>query len=195
MPTGDFSLAEIRPKKHLVARLMLDGDWMSQTVGGVVFLLLGTLLLFKVSDVIVIEQQFMKHAQVATATVDSKSVHRANRSTQFLDVFYTFATPDGQEISGQVAAQLEVEDPVPGSYTLEVSSPGLDRRLTRESHFVQFTGRKARVTTHQPFQGRRKFLGQIEGFAEGKIVLSTEDGGTVEIPLEDVARARLEVEL
>jgi ribosome maturation factor RimP len=102
---------------------------------------------------------------------------------------------DCQEISGQVAAQLEVEDPVPGSYTLEVSSPGLDRRLTRESHFVQFTGRKARVTTHQPFQGRRKFLGQIEGFAEGKIVLSTEDGGTVEIPLEDVARARLEVEL
>jgi len=102
---------------------------------------------------------------------------------------------DCQEISGQVGAQLEVEDLVPESYTLEVSSPGLDRRLTRETDFVQFSGRKARVTTHQPIQGRRKFLGNIEGFVDGKIVLSTEDSGTVEIPLEDVARARLEVEL
>lgn len=102
---------------------------------------------------------------------------------------------DCQEISGQVGAQLEVEDLVPESYTLEVSSPGLDRRLTREADFVQFTGRMARVTTHQPIQGRRKFLGRIEGFVEGKVVLSTEDCGSVEIGLEDVARARLEIEL
>jgi ribosome maturation factor RimP len=102
---------------------------------------------------------------------------------------------DCKEISGQVGAQLEVEDLVPGSYNLEVSSPGLDRRLTREADFIRFTGRKARVTTHQPIQGRRKFLGRIEGFAEGKIVLSTEDCGAVEIRLEDVAGARLEIEL
>ncbi len=102
---------------------------------------------------------------------------------------------DCQEISGQVGAQLEVEDLVPESYTLQVSSPGLDRRLTREADFIRFTGRLARVTTHQPIQGRRRFLGHIEGFAEGKIVLRTEENGAMEIRLEEVAMARLEIEL
>lgn len=101
---------------------------------------------------------------------------------------------DCQEISGQVGAQLEVEDLVPASYTLQVSSPGLDRRLNGEPDFIRFAGRQARITTYQPVQGRRKFLGRIEGFVKGKVVLQIEDHGTVEIPLEDIAGARLEIE-
>jgi ribosome maturation factor RimP len=101
---------------------------------------------------------------------------------------------DCEEISGQVGAQIEVEDLVPGSYTLEVSSPGLDRVLTREADFVRFAGRKARITTVEPIEGQRRFLGLLEGFAEGKVLLSTEDRGRLELPLEQVARARLVVE-
>jgi ribosome maturation factor RimP len=67
--------------------------------------------------------------------------------------------------------------------------------LTRESDFIRFTGRRVRVTTHQPIDGRRRFSGVLEGFAEGRVVLKIEDAELVEIPLEDVARARLEIDL
>ena len=113
----------------------------------------------------------------------------------FIDKPGGVSLDDCQEISGQVGAQLEVEDLVPGRYTLEVSSPGLDRRLTKEQDFIRFAGRKARITTHRPIGGQRKFLGRLDGLADGKVVLSTENGGPMEIPLEEVARARLEVEL
>ena len=84
---------------------------------------------------------------------------------------------------------------VPGSYTLEVSSPGLDRRLTSAADFVRFAGRMARVTTLQPINGQKRFRGRLEGFSEEKILLTVEETGLLRIPLEQVAKARLEVEI
>ena len=102
---------------------------------------------------------------------------------------------DCQEVSGQVGAQIEVEELVPGSYTLEVSSPGLDRRLTSAADFVRFAGRMARVTTLQPIHGQRRFRGRLEGFSDGEILLRVEQTGLLRIPLEQLAKARLEVEI
>lgn len=102
---------------------------------------------------------------------------------------------DCEEISGQLGAQIDVEDLVPHRYTLEVSSPGLDRVLARESDFVRFAGRRVRVTTHRPVEGRRRFQGRLEGFADGRVLLSTDDGKRWKLRLEDVARARLEIEI
>ena len=100
-----------------------------------------------------------------------------------------------QEVSGQVGAQIEVEELIPGSYTLEVSSPGLDRRLAGEADFIRFAGRTARVTTHQPINGQRRFRGRLEGFSDGEVLLTIEKTGLLRIPLEHVAKARLEVEI
>lgn len=101
---------------------------------------------------------------------------------------------DCELISRQVSAVLDVEDMVPGKspYVLEVSSPGMDRRLVKPEHFRRFAGKKVKVTTRQPLEGnRRNFTGRLEGL-EGDVVRVTLDTGqTAEIQVEEVERANL----
>jgi len=76
-------------------------------------------------------------------------------------------------VSREVSTILDVEDAVPGaaSYTLEVSSPGLDRKLVRAQDFARFTGSRIKVTTREPVQGNRHFEGRLESFADGRFTL------------------------
>lgn len=97
-------------------------------------------------------------------------------------------------ISREVGHLLEVEDPIEQSYTLEVSSPGLDRPLKREKDFIRCLGKKAKVTTREPLEGEQVFVGLIEGVAAGNIQLST-GKGEVAIPFERILKARLVVEI
>lgn len=105
---------------------------------------------------------------------------------------------DCAEASRRLSAVLDVEDPVPRSYELEVSSPGLDRPLVRPEDYDRFSGRRAVVKTIAPLDGRRVFRGRLGGrTGENKdlAVIELADGsGSVEIPLSAVSRARLEVE-
>ena len=94
------------------------------------------------------------------------------------------------EISRAVSALLDVADPIPGAYTLEVSSPGLDRPLVRLSDYDRFIGREARVETRQPVEGRKRFKGRLAG-VRGESVLMMCDGVEHEIPFERVARGKL----
>ena len=94
------------------------------------------------------------------------------------------------EISRAVSALLDVADPIPGAYTLEVSSPGLDRPLVRLSDYDRFIGREARVETRQPVEGRKRFKGRLAG-VRGENVLMMCDGVEHEIPFERVARGKL----
>ena len=93
-------------------------------------------------------------------------------------------------ISRSVSALLDVEDPIRGSYTLEVSSPGLDRPLTRPQDFNRFAGLEARVELGRAQDGRRRFRGRIAGLTDGIVRLET-DGQTVEINYADIERAKL----
>lgn len=102
---------------------------------------------------------------------------------------------DCSRISRQLSARLDVDDPIPHRYTLEVSSPGLDRPLHSDDDFRRFAGRNVRVTTHEPIDGRRNYSGRLVGLAEGAVRLALENGGEVAIPRDRVARARLEIEL
>jgi len=102
---------------------------------------------------------------------------------------------DCARISRQLSVQLDVEDPIEERYTLEVSSPGLDRPLFSDRDFTRFTGRKVRLSTHVPLEGRRNFQGRLDGIAEGSVRLTLEDGRQVSIPRDQVAKARLEIEL
>jgi len=80
---------------------------------------------------------------------------------------------DCEAVSRELGAILDVEDAVPGgSYTLEVSSPGLDRKLARPEDFARFVGSRVKLTTREPIAGNRFFAGRLESFREGTLVLA-----------------------
>jgi ribosome maturation factor RimP len=78
---------------------------------------------------------------------------------------------DCANFSREFGTILDVEDVVQGSYTLEVSSPGLDRRLTKAKDFSRFTGSRLKLTTRQPVDNNRHFEGRLEGFHDGRLTL------------------------
>jgi len=80
---------------------------------------------------------------------------------------------DCESVSREVGTILDVEDAVPGgSYTLEVSSPGLDRKLTRPGEFARFVGSRVKLTTREPIEGNRFFEGRLESFQDETLVLA-----------------------
>jgi ribosome maturation factor RimP len=93
-------------------------------------------------------------------------------------------------ISHSVSALLDVADPIAGAYTLEISSPGIDRPLVRPEDYDRFSGFEARVELAQPIGGRKRFRGRLLGTANGEVRLATEAGET-RLPLAGVTRARL----
>jgi ribosome maturation factor RimP len=97
---------------------------------------------------------------------------------------------DCERIGEQLGAFLDVEDPLPGSYVLEVSSPGLDRRLRTLGHFQRFGGEQIRVELREPRDGRRRLVGRLVG-TEGEVVLVEADGELWRLKLEDISVARL----
>lgn len=101
---------------------------------------------------------------------------------------------DCAEISRTVSALLDVEDPIAGAYTLEVSSPGLDRPLTRPQDYDRFAGHVARLELRQPLDGRRRFQGRLDGLADGvvRLVVDEGEGGQIVLlPLADIQKAKL----
>jgi ribosome maturation factor RimP len=100
---------------------------------------------------------------------------------------------DCESVSREIEAVLDVEDPIPQSYTLEVSSPGLNRPLRNPEDFKRFTGRTARVTTSRPIENQTFFIGEIVNAGEVDVVLLLPKDRKVTIPHDDISRARLEV--
>jgi ribosome maturation factor RimP len=100
---------------------------------------------------------------------------------------------DCATLSRALSAVLDVEDPLPSAYTLEVSSPGIDRPLTREKDYVRWSGHLARFETLQPIEGRRRFKGTLLGLENGTVRLKLEDGKEAEIPFAEISRAKLEI--
>lgn len=97
---------------------------------------------------------------------------------------------DCARISRDVSALLDVADPIPTAYTLEVSSPGIDRPLVREADYARFAGFVARIETDQPIEGRRRFQGRLLGLEEGAVVIRTEKE-TFRVPYPRIQRAKL----
>ena len=81
-----------------------------------------------------------------------------------------------------------------GHYTLEVSSPGVERKLLKPKDYQRFQGQKAKLTLRDPVEGRRTWEGVLAGFADGIIALETEPGKTREFPFEQVQKANLKFE-
>ena len=100
---------------------------------------------------------------------------------------------DCRRVSEQIDPLLDEHNPIPHSYTLEVSSPGLERPLKKPADYGRFTGSKIRLNTFVPVEGRRKFKGVLVASDNHSVTLDTE-GNRVVIPMEQVASARLAAE-
>ncbi len=97
-------------------------------------------------------------------------------------------------VSREVGRLLEVEDPIEYPYLLEVSSPGLERPLTKEKDYLRFRHRKAKIKTWEPVDNQRVFVGTIENLHNKVLTLQT-DGGEIKLPLDMIAKARLVFEM
>lgn len=112
----------------------------------------------------------------------------------FIDKSDGISHQDCERVSDQLGTVLDVEDLIPFSYTLEVSSPGLDRKLIKPDDYVRFAGKLARIQTRLALQHQKVFRGRLRGVQDGKILLETARDGALEIPIDVVAEARLEVD-
>jgi ribosome maturation factor RimP len=102
---------------------------------------------------------------------------------------------DCSEVSRHLGTLFDVEDFVPSAYTLEVSSPGLERGLYKRADYERFAGRPARVKSRAPVNGQRNFAGRILGVEGDSVVFDDRTSGRVLIPLADVAKANLEIDV
>ena len=102
---------------------------------------------------------------------------------------------DCELVSQQVGAILDVEDVVPGGrYTLEVSSPGVERKLLKPQDYERFRGKKARIVLNQPIEGRSHWEGSLAGMEDGAVVLETEPGKSLRFPIGQIHKANLKFE-
>jgi ribosome maturation factor RimP len=98
---------------------------------------------------------------------------------------------DCEAVSREVSAVLDVEDPITSNYTLEVSSPGIDRPLFTLAHFARFVGEQAKVNLRLPQDGRRRVQGEIAAAQDGRVTLVMEKGETFVVAVENIEKARL----
>src|SRR5712691_10321080 len=101
---------------------------------------------------------------------------------------------DCAHVSRGLSAILDVEDVVPTAYTLEVSSPGLDRPLTRADDYRRFAGRRAKLVMREAVDGQTYFKGRFGGLEDGQVLIEADDRRTHRVPLGVITRANLEVE-
>ena len=112
----------------------------------------------------------------------------------FLDKPGGITLGDCERFSRQVGAVLDVEDFIPTRYRLEVSSPGLDRRLLKPADFERFAGRQIKLVLKTPRDGRQRFHGRLLGIQEGRIQLEEENGQRIGFDHAEIQKANVVVE-
>ena len=110
----------------------------------------------------------------------------------FIDQPSGITHKDCELVSEQLGTVLDVEDLIPFSYTLEVSSPGLDRKLVKESDYTRFEGKLAKIQTRVPLQSQKTFKGRLRGLQGDNVLLELPKGNLMEIPLDVIQESRLE---
>ena len=101
---------------------------------------------------------------------------------------------DCENVSRQLSAFLDVEDPLPGHYVLEISSPGIERRLRTLEHFARFAGSEVRVELKRKTEGRRKLRGELQGVDDDRVVMDVE-GQPWRLQIDEIAKAHLIAEV
>jgi ribosome maturation factor RimP len=112
----------------------------------------------------------------------------------FIDKEGGITVDDCTRVSRAMSDALETEDPIRGSYRLEVSSPGINRALKSERDFVRFQGYSAHIVLRRPVQGQRTISGTVQRCEEGAVTLKTASTDEFRVELENISRARLDVD-
>jgi ribosome maturation factor RimP len=119
----------------------------------------------------------------------------------FIDRPGPAATPDEsvsiedcEQVNREISTILDVEDPLPFAYTLEVSSPGLDRPLRQPGDYARFAGRLAKIVVSEAVDNQKAFEGRLRGVEDGAVLLEAANGRQHRLPLQLITRGRLEVE-
>lgn len=126
--------------------------------------------------------------------VDLQEVGGGKVLRVFVDKPGGVSVADCARLSGRLLERLDIEDFIPHHYTLEVSSPGLDRPLKKESDYERYEGRRVRITTEPAIAGQNVHSGRITGLAQGMVKIEEKPGEFLSIPLSQIKRARLEME-
>jgi ribosome maturation factor RimP len=127
--------------------------------------------------------------------VEIKGDGRHSIIRTFIDQPAGISLDDCERFSRRLSVSLDVEDWIPFSYVLEVSSPGVNRPLIKEADFQRFSGRNAKVRTKIPIKGQRNFKGKIAGVTEGRLELEIAPDEKIEIALMDIEKASLVADL
>lgn len=113
----------------------------------------------------------------------------------YIDTPEGISLDDCERVSRAVSEMLDAADPIPGSYTLEVSSPGLDRVLRTRAHFERYTGVRVKLEMMQPIEGRKRYVGRLAQVGASEITLELDAGGAgrqmVTLPIDEIHRARV----
>jgi ribosome maturation factor RimP len=112
----------------------------------------------------------------------------------FIDKAGGITVEDCEQASRYLGHALDVADPIPNAYMLEVSSPGLDRPLRKPGDYQRSIGKLVRLKFSRPLDGDWVLIGRLQGFKDDRVEIKPDDGDSIEIALADIAQARLEVE-
>ena len=127
---------------------------------------------------------------VEVAGPDNKPIVRV-----FIDKPQGVTHDDCSEVSTHLGTILDVEDFIHASYTLEVSSPGLERGLYKRADYERFAGSNARMKTRQPIGGQRNFRGRLVGLEGDEVIFEDRTNGQVRVPLDLITKANIEVDV
>jgi ribosome maturation factor RimP len=135
----------------------------------------------------VAEEEMLELFDVRVVGESSRTVIRV-----FIDRLGGVTLGDCESFSRKLGAVLEVSDPVPGAYVLEVSSPGLDRRLRKPAHFASARGKRVRISLGEPVEGSRNFVGTIKGSDDDGLEIDLGER-TLKVPYGAIRKAGLDV--
>jgi ribosome maturation factor RimP len=146
-------------------------------------------------QVLAIAERVAASEGMEVVDVECHSTGRRGRVAIFLDKPDGIKVKDCELVSRQVSAILDIEDLFPGSFVLEVSSPGLDRKLVKPSDYEKFLGRKVKVKLISPRDGRKQFTGRLSSFDGDTVTLELAPEVEEQFKLEEIRQARLVVEI
>ncbi len=146
-------------------------------------------------EVINLVGPLLEESGMELVDVEYRPEHGRNTLRLYIDKPGGITLDDCSNVSRELGTILDVKDIIPASYDLEVSSPGIDRPLTREKDFKNFAGKMVKVQTKDPVSGRRNFHARLGGLKDGRVLLTDSDGHGWEIKISNIKRARLDVSL
>jgi ribosome maturation factor RimP len=142
-----------------------------------------------------IAERILVSEQMELVDLDFRQEGRKWILRLFIDREGGVTLDDCANISRQLSVALDVEDLIDRRYILEVSSPGINRPLTKDADYIKYIGKKVRIRTSEPIAGQRNFAGILSDFKNGIVTLSTEENETCRINRKDIIKAKLDLDI